>query len=264
MTGIHHHRVGSGEPLLLLHGIGHRWQAWQPVLNRLAAHHDVIAIDLPGFGRSPVPAGGMPTDMPAIVATVAAILASWGIDRPHVAGYSLGGAIGLELAAAGQVSSATAFAPAGFFTPAERRRALAILNVLRANTFLPRPVITAALRSHRMRTVCFGPIVAYPHRLELERAVGDALAMRRGLGFRAVARAARGYRFDAARLADAPVRVTVGWGDRDRILGVHQADRVRAALPRARVLTLAGCGHVPMSDDPVRVSELILQTTGAG
>jgi len=41
-------RRGSGEPLVLIHGIGHRWQAWTPVLDRLAEHHDVIAIDIPG------------------------------------------------------------------------------------------------------------------------------------------------------------------------------------------------------------------------
>ena len=34
-------RQGSGEPLVLLHGIGHRKEAWNPVLSRLAAHHDV-------------------------------------------------------------------------------------------------------------------------------------------------------------------------------------------------------------------------------
>jgi pimeloyl-ACP methyl ester carboxylesterase len=260
---LHRHRVGAGEPLLLIHGIGHRWQAWRPVLGRLAAHHDVIAIDLPGFGGSPVPPGGMPRDMPATVASVVAVLADWGIERPHVAGYSLGGAISLELAAAGVVSSATAFSPAGFFTPAERRRALRILNTMRANTFLPRPVISTMLRSDRIRAMCFAPIVAYPGRLDLEQAVADAVAMRRGRGFRPVARAARGYAFDGARLVGSSVPVTVAWGDRDRILGVHQAERARAALPHARVLTLLDCGHVPMSDNPDRVSDLILETTGA-
>ncbi|HEX2357925.1 MAG TPA: alpha/beta fold hydrolase [Micromonosporaceae bacterium] len=260
---VHHHRVGAGAPLVLIHGIGHRWQAWRPVLERLAAYHDVIAIDLPGFGRSPVPPGGMPPDMPATVAALAAVLADWGIERPHVAGYSLGGAISLELAAGGVVSSATAFSPAGFFTPAERRRALTILNALRANTFLPRPVISAALRSGRMRAMCLAPIVAYPDRLGLERAVGDAIAMRRGRGYRQVARAARGYAFDGTRLAGSDVPVTVGWGEGDRIFRVHQADRVRRALPQARVQILPGCGHVPMSDNPGLVCDLILETTGA-
>ncbi|HEX6967914.1 MAG TPA: alpha/beta fold hydrolase [Micromonosporaceae bacterium] len=262
-ASINHTRVGSGEPLVLIHGIGHRWQAWGPVLDRLAAHHEVIAIDLPGFGQSPPPASGMPAGMPATIEMVISALADFGLDRPHVAGNSLGGAISLELAAAGAVASATAFSPAGFYTRAERIRALATLRLLRANTYLPTPVLRAVLRSGFIRGMSFAPLLAHPRRLDPERAFGDALALRRARGFETVVRAAREYRFEAGRLADSTVPVTVGWGDRDRVLGVQQAERVRAALPHARVVIMPGCGHVPMSDDPELVANLILQTTGA-
>jgi pimeloyl-ACP methyl ester carboxylesterase len=201
--------------------------------------------------------------MTATVAGILSVLTEWGLERPHVAGYSLGGAIGLELAAAGVVASATAFSPAGFFTPAERRRALAILKMLRANSYLPTPIMRVALRSAYLRAMCFAPLMARPRMLDAERALGDALALRRGLGFNTVARAARGYRFDGARLSGTAVPVTIGWGDCDRIFGVHQAERARAGLPGTRVVTLPGCGHVPMSDDPDLVAALILETTGA-
>ncbi|MBO0843594.1 MAG: alpha/beta fold hydrolase, partial [Nocardioides sp.] len=46
-------RVGSGEPLLLIHGISHRRQAWAPIAERLADSFDVISVDLPGHGESP-------------------------------------------------------------------------------------------------------------------------------------------------------------------------------------------------------------------
>ena len=108
---LNYERRGAGPPLVLLHGIGHRWQAWEPVLDRLAAKHDVIAVDLPGFGKS------APLDGPSGIAEIAAALTAFfgqlGLDRPHVAGNSLGGAIALELAAGGHVSSATALSPAG-------------------------------------------------------------------------------------------------------------------------------------------------------
>jgi pimeloyl-ACP methyl ester carboxylesterase len=55
--------------------------------------------------------------------------------------------------------------------------------------------------------------------------------------------------------------VTVGWGERDKILGIHQAERVKTVIPSARVVTMPQCGHVPMSDDPDLVISLILQTT---
>ncbi|MBB5873001.1 pimeloyl-ACP methyl ester carboxylesterase [Allocatelliglobosispora scoriae] len=252
-------RRGSGPPLVLIHGIGHRWQAWQPVLDRLAEHHDVVAIDLPGFGASPVPVGGMPHGMAATVAAVGEVFADLGLDRPHVAGNSLGGAISLELAADGLAASATALSPAGFFTEAERRRALRILSRMRWSTFAPGVMMRPFLRSPRGRAVSFGPIVALPGQLEHDRAVGDALAMRRGKGFRAVVRASAGYAYAGTPACP----VTVGWGERDHIFGVHQLDRARERLPQARHERLPGCGHVPMSDDPAAVARLILTTTGA-
>jgi pimeloyl-ACP methyl ester carboxylesterase len=176
-----------------------------------------------------------------------------------VAGNSLGGAIALELAAAGLAASATALSPAGFFTAAERRRALAVLAVLRANTFLPAPVVRAVLRSPAMRAVCFGRLVAYPSRLTVERAIGDALAMRHGKAYRPVARAGRRYQF----IGTPDVPVTIAWGTNDRILPLCEAQRARERLPGARHVELPGCGHVPMSDDPELVASIILQTTGA-
>jgi pimeloyl-ACP methyl ester carboxylesterase len=255
---VNHERRGSGEPLVLIHGIGHRWQAWEPVLDELSRHHEVIAIDLPGFGLSPVPEGGMPVGMPATVERIAEYLAEQGIDRPHVAGNSLGGAISLELAAAGLVSSATAFSPAGFYTEAERRRALRMLNTMRLNTFLPAPVIKLGLRVPLIKALSYGPIVVHPSRISIQRAYEDALAMRRGRGFRTVARSSLTYRFEGSP----EVPVSVGWGDQDKIFGPHQLDRVRERIPGAHVEILKGCGHVPMSDAPGVVASLIVRTTG--
>jgi pimeloyl-ACP methyl ester carboxylesterase len=251
-------RRGSGEPLVLIHGIGHRWQAWEPVLDVLSPHHEVIAIDLPGFGDSPVPEGGMPRDMASSVVQIADYLAAQGLQRPHVAGNSLGGAIALELAAAGVAASATAFSPAGFYTEAERRRALRILHTMRANTFLLAPVMKVGLRVQSIKAISLSAVVADPSRIAGERAYEDALAMRRGRGFRPVARCSLAYRFEGSP----KVPVSVGWGAKDRIFGAHQLDRVRERIPHAHLELLDGCGHVPMSDAPDRVASLILRTTG--
>lgn len=251
------HRVGTGEPLVLLHGIGHRWQAWQPVLDRLAEHHDVLAIDLPGFGASALPDG--PLGIPDTVARLAAFLTDLGVERPHVAGNSLGGAIALELAAAGLVSSATALSPAGFATARELRWAFGTLWMHRVTARAPEPLIRRVAYSPRLRALGWGMIVARPDLLDPEAAIGDARALRDGRGFPIAARAARGYRFGGS--PDVPL--TVAWGSKDRILLPRQADRARLALPAARHVALPGCGHVPMSDAPDLVARVILQTTGA-
>jgi pimeloyl-ACP methyl ester carboxylesterase len=256
---VNYDRRGSGTPLVLLHGIGHRWQAWEPVLDLLAAHHEVIAIDLPGFGDSPVPEGGMPEAMTGTVTAVGQFFDTIDLDHPHVAGNSLGGAIALELAAAGRVASATALSPAGFFTEVERRAAVRTLSFMRATTFQPTTVLRMALRSPVVRAQSFGRLVVHPERLSPERAFGDTMALRRGIGFRAVVKSSREYSF----LGQPTVPVTVAWGDHDRILPPRQADRARERLPNARHVSLPGCGHVPMSDAPDLVAKIVLETTGA-
>ncbi|MFC4109279.1 alpha/beta fold hydrolase [Micromonospora zhanjiangensis] len=252
-------RRGSGEPLVLLHGIGHHWRAWSPVLDRLARVHEVVAIDLPGFGGSPVPATGLPADMAGVVAGVTDIFAELGLDRPHVAGNSLGGAIALELAAADRVASATAISPAGFCTARELRWAVGVLGLHRAAAHLPGPALRALLAVPALRALSFGMISARPGRVPAAAALADALALRGARAFRATARAGRGYAFRG----EPAVPVTVAWGTRDRILPYRQAAVARQRLPGARHVDLVGCGHVPMHDDPDLVAAVILATTGA-
>ncbi|WP_406044332.1 alpha/beta fold hydrolase [Micromonospora sp. NBC_00898] len=252
-------RRGAGPPLVLLHGIGHHWAAWSPVLDRLTEAHDVLALDLPGFGRSPVPAAGLPPDMPGLVRGIVELFAALGLERPHVAGNSLGGAIALELAALGAVASATALSPAGFCTVRELRWALTVLSLHRSAARLPAPMLRSLFASAPGRTMALGMILARPGRMTVDAALADARALRDALAFRAVARAGRGYAF-----AGVPtVPVTVAWGTRDRILPYRQAAVARTRLPGARHLDLTGCGHVPMHDDPELVASVILDTTRA-
>ncbi|MGE5289492.1 MAG: alpha/beta fold hydrolase [Micromonosporaceae bacterium] len=251
---LNYERRGEGPPLVLLHGIGHRWQAWEPVLGMLAAEHDVIAVDLPGFGKSPPLSGAQ--GPAAIAATIAGFSDELGLDRPHVAGNSLGGGIALELAATGHASSATALSPAGFWTRGEYWWGLSVLRILRGTTFLPVPVLAAMMRSAAVRALAFGMVVHRPAHIAPEHLMGDALALRECDSFAPVARAMRGYAF-----AGTPnVPVTVAWGTRDRILPHRQALRARHRLPAARHVDLPGCGHVPMTDDPGLVASTILAT----
>lgn len=250
-------RRGSGPTLVLLHGIGHRWQAWEPVLDRLAEHHDVIAVDLPGFGRSAVPAAGVPAGMSDAVAAVAEVFTEFGLSRPHVAGNSLGGAIALELAAADLVASATALAPAGFGNARQMRYALLVLNLLRAGAHLPAPLIRWAYRYGPVRSSSFAMLMRRPRWMSAEAALGDTLALRRGVAFRPVARSGRSYVYEGKPA----VPVTIAWGSRDRILSPRMAAVARERLPEATHVDLPDCGHVPMGDDPDLVASIILETT---
>ncbi|WP_181798422.1 alpha/beta fold hydrolase, partial [Streptomyces sp. WELS2] len=124
-------RVGRGEPLVLLHGIGHHRQAWDPVVDILATEREVIAVDLPGFGASPGLPEGLAYDLPTTGAVLGALFEALGLDRPHVAGNSLGGLLALELGRERLVRSVTALSPAGFWSQAERRYAFTVLLGMR-------------------------------------------------------------------------------------------------------------------------------------
>ncbi|MFE6224165.1 MULTISPECIES: alpha/beta fold hydrolase [unclassified Streptomyces] len=255
-TSLTYERRGTGAPLLLLHGIGHHWQAWEPVLDVLATERDVIAVDLPGFGAS----DGLPQDCPYDLATVAPVLAAFcaalGVERPHVAGNSLGGLLALQLGREKAVRSVTALSPAGFWTESERRYAFGTLRAMRgAALSMPVPVIDRLSRTPAGRTALTSTIYARPGRRSPDAVVAETLALREATGFHQTLAAGRTvlFRDDIPSLP-----VTIAWGTRDRLLLRRQGVRAKQTIPGARLVRLPGCGHVPMNDDPALVARVIL------
>ncbi|MEU9954197.1 alpha/beta fold hydrolase [Streptomyces sp. NPDC050982] len=249
-------RVGSGEPLLLLHGIGHHRQAWDPVVDILAAERDVIAVDLPGFGESPALPDGLAHDLPTMNAALSGLCEALDLDRPHVAGNSLGGLLALELGREKLVRSVTALSPAGFWSPVERRYAFGLLQAMRAAArSMPVPMVERLSRSAAGRTVLTSSIYARPGRRSPEAVVAETLALANAQGFAETLRAGGSVQFSD----DVPgLPVTVAWGTRDRILVRRQGIRAKQIIPRARLVRLPGCGHVPMNDDPALVARVVL------
>ncbi|MET8246853.1 alpha/beta fold hydrolase [Streptomyces sp. NPDC005202] len=249
-------RVGSGEPLLLLHGIGHHRQAWDPVVHLLAAERDVIAVDLPGFGASPALPDGLRHDLPTMNAALGALCEELEIERPHVAGNSLGGLLALELGREKLVRSVTALSPAGFWTQAERRYAFGVLLAMRRIARrLPLPLVEQLSRTAAGRTVLTSTIYARPARRSPEAVVAETLALAQATGFEDTLRAGVSVQF-TDDISGIPV--TVAWGTKDRLLVRRQGIRAKQIIPRARLVRLPGCGHVPMNDDPALVARVIL------
>jgi pimeloyl-ACP methyl ester carboxylesterase len=254
---INYERRGAGSPLVLLHGIGHRWQAWKPVLDLLAEHHDVIAIDLPGFGRSAPMPPFAEHDLPSTMTVLAGIFDQLGVGAPHVAGNSLGGLIAVEAASRGIVSSATALSPAGFWQGRDRVRALATLKLLRAGAVAPRPFGHALTGNKLLRSASLGVLYAHPERIDVRDARGDMAALRAAPAFNPTLRTGRDFVWTGPQPR---VPLTVAWAEKDRILPVGQAKRAAEQLPSANHVLLPGCGHVPMIDDPRLVTRTILET----
>src|SRR5918995_6284377 len=154
-----HHRGGSGEPLVLIHGIGHTWRGWKPMLPELERRFDVLSVDLPGHGHSePLPAGTESTPE-ALADAVERQMLGAGFDSAHLAGNSLGGWISLELARRGRARTVTAISPAGLQHAREKQWGAGILRGMRwlaANAPAPEPL----LRNPVTRSLLAGPTAA--------------------------------------------------------------------------------------------------------
>jgi len=95
-AALHVARVGTGRPLLLLHGWPEFWLTWEPVMTRLADRFQLIAPDLRGFGDSDKPAGPFgPQDH---ATDMVALLDALGLERVGVVGHDVGGAVMQPLA----------------------------------------------------------------------------------------------------------------------------------------------------------------------
>ncbi len=255
---INFHRAGQGKPLVLMHGIGMRWQAWRPVLPRLEAEREVIAVDLPGFGATPMPPPGTPPGIESLTRLVAQFLREIGLEAPHAAGNSLGGWISLELAKQGLVSSATALSPAGFHNDRERIFQRTSLSLTRRGCRLIASRADVLMKPRLARVVFSGQYFARPERIPAEESAANIRAVANAPWFDETRRAINSKeRFNGGERIAVPV--TIAWGDRDRLLLPRQAHRAQRAIPSARVVTLPGCGHVPMSDDPEQVASVLLQ-----
>ena len=248
-----HDRKGAGEPLVLIHGIGHRRQAWDPIVSRLAESYDVISVDLAGFGESPAYPKNVPYDMDTACENLAANFAEWGIDRPHVVGNSLGGAIALELGARGLSSSVTALSPAGFFGRFNRLQAFFLLFVLRVSSLLPNRLLHAFSRAAIGRRVIGSVLYSHPERFTADEVYGDAIALKHASAFERTIWAGMTYKFDSS----VPVPTTIAWGTKDRILPYSQSATAQERLRSARHVALPHCGHVPMVDDPKLIIRVI-------
>jgi pimeloyl-ACP methyl ester carboxylesterase len=255
-VGLAFERFGSGEPLVLLHGLGHRRQAWGAVAGLLAPFRDVVVVDLPGHGQSPpLRVVGEPA-VRVLLGEVVGVLDGLGWGRPHVAGSSLGGRLALELGVRGRAASVTALSPAGFWT---RGRELVwvrgVFGAMCGAGVVLRPAGAGLAGSVAGRAVMYAAAVARPSRVSAGQAAGDMAAFVRA---RPAVRAILAEAFPFAGRVPAGVPVTIGWGTRDVLLPPRQALVAAARLPGARVVWLPGCGHVPMTDDPDLVAEVLL------
>ena len=254
--GIVLERTGSGEPLLLIHGTGGSRMHWKPVIAQLAAQRELLVVDLPGHGASDPPPEGVAHNPIGYAELLGRMLDELGLGRVHVAGNSVGGWTSLELAKGGRARSAVAIGPAGLWARRDPWRCVFALwsqhKMSRAFGRLAPPL----LRNPTGRALIMGSTVGRPRRMPAADAIEMAEVYASTPCFDEHLAETRRARFAGGRAIEVPI--TVAWGEKDRLLPAKA--RIVDELPAGiRTLTLPGCGHLPMWDDPDLVSRTILE-----
>lgn len=239
------------EPLLLLHGLGGSRVVWDPVAGLLAPHREVVILDMPGFGSEPPLPEGVEPSPANLAAAVRARCAERGLERPHVAGNSLGGWVALEMGREGWASSVTALSPAGLWKRPLGPRGRDPHVIARRM----RPIVSLSLRLRRPREAMLRTFSARPERISVRAGRELVLGWIDSSGYEGANRAMRTHLFDPEGYpADVPV--TLAWCERDRLVGPPKPHRRPAG---ARFLTLPGVGHTPTWDDPELVARVLLE-----
>jgi pimeloyl-ACP methyl ester carboxylesterase len=238
-------------PLLLIHGLGATRGIWEPVIDLLRPERDVFALDMPGFGAAPpLPEELEPTALNLARALHEECLAR-GTPRPHVAGNSLGGWVGLEMGRCGWAASVTALSPAGLW------RAPIGESKSRTREWAQRlrPLVSPALRLAPVRRRAASSFAARPERIPAEAARELVLGWLDANAYDGANRAMRSHVFDPAGYPE-EVPVTIAWSELDRLVSPPKPDRRPA---HSRFIVLPGVGHTPTWDEPGLVARTLLE-----
>ena len=248
---------GDGPPLLFLHGLGGLWQNWLLNLPAFMGTHRVVAIDLPGFGQSEMPAGKM--SIPGLARAVDLACRELGLEGPVVVGHSMGGFVGAEMAVSfpTRVAKLALVAAAGLSTEHLVRepllagaRAWAVLTTrtgVRGEMAVTRP---------RLRRAALQVVVRYPERLS----VPLAIELVRGAGAPGFIPAFDALMRHAVRdnLERIEIPVLIVWGRNDILVPVDDAEMYEHLIgENARSVIFDDTGHLPMLERPSRFNELL-------
>ena len=238
------------EPLLLIHGLGGTAGVWDPVLPLLEAEREVVVLEMPGFGQAPPLPPGVEPAAWNLAAALRETCLERGLERPHVAGNSLGAWVGLEMGRRGWAASVTALSPAGLWrAPLGPRK-----GDTRRWARRLRPAISVALRFRPTRERMLATFAAHPDRIPADAGRELVLGWIDASGYEGANRAMRTHLFDPAGYPE-EVPVTIAWGELDHLVGPPKPERRPAG---ARFLTLPGVGHTPMWDDPELIARTLL------
>ena len=243
-------RIGEGQPLLLINGLGANLEMWQPLVRELRGERELVAFDLPGTGRSARPR--WPLRMPQLARVVTDLLDALDYVKLDVLGYSLGGIVAQELAKR---------------APDRIRRLVLCATTPGMPSIPPDPIVTALMLTparywNRQLAELILPIIAGG------RTARDPRVLRAGLEKRLVQPpSALGYLYQLYALSGwsshpwirhVRHRTLVLHGDRDPVVPLVNGRYLADALPHGRLEVVRGAGHLFLLDEPASITPALL------
>ena len=235
--------AGAGDPVVVLHGWGGRIESMAPVIECLSSSFQAVALDLPGFGESPLPTTVWGTADYA--SFVGAVLDRLNVDRAHFVGHSFGAKTSIQLAATEpeRVDKLVLMGASGLRSAPSMRTRIKRAASRTARTIGKLGPPGAILRDAAYRRLASQDYRdAGPLRPILVKVVNEDLA---GL------------------LPDVRSSTLLLWGTKDDAVPVAHARRMEAAIRDAGLVLFEGAGHFAYLDDPARFCRVARQFLGS-
>jgi pimeloyl-ACP methyl ester carboxylesterase len=252
--------VGEGElePIVFVHGLGGQWQNWLENIPRAAQERRVIALDLPGFGLTPMPRDKI--TIPGYGRCVDALCDRLSLGRVDMVGNSMGGYVAAEVAiqfperidqlilvsAAGITSANIAQRP--ILTMGRVATAMVAYGAARHRQIASRP---------KSRHLALALVARYPSRLKADLAYEGFFKGAGKPGFDDALRASLEYDF-RDRLPEIRQPTLIAWGEKDSIIPVSDAHEFERLIPDSRKLVMRDTGHIPMAERPRTFNDVMM------
>jgi pimeloyl-ACP methyl ester carboxylesterase len=256
---------GGGErpPLLFVHGWSSNWQIFLLNIAEFMKTHRCLALDLPGFGASEMPAESISIN--GYARTVDAVCDALGVECVSVVGNSMGGFIGAELALSfdTRVDRLVLVSAAGLSTEHLAQTPAVVLARL-VTTGVPYTGLVEhhVVRRPRLRRAAMQWVVRYPEKLSVPLSQELVLSFGKP-GFVPALKALLEYSY-RDRLAAIEIPVLIVWGRNDLLVPVEDAALYQRLIgDNARVEVFEDTGHAPMIERPSRFNELLREFVAA-
>jgi pimeloyl-ACP methyl ester carboxylesterase len=258
--------IGEGDlpPAVFVHGLGGCWQNWLETIPRLAQDRRCIALDLPGFGYSEMPAEKI--TISGYADTVVRWARELGVDEPaDVIGNSMGGFIAAEIGIRhiDFVRKIVLCSAAGIsITNLRRRPVLTTARITAAATNFVLARRESMVKRPGLRHALLAYVFRHPTRIDADLAY-HVMSGSGSPGFLGALDALTDYDF-RDRLEDVKVPVLLVWGEDDNLVPVADADEFERLIPDAQKVILEDTGHVAMLERPSAFNDLVVDFLARG